>query len=95
MCLRVKIDSSVPSAELLLPSSVTVTLTILSPCLIASTTSWPSITWPKTECLPSSQGVATCVMKNCEPLVFGPALAIESTPGPLCLRSLWNSSSNL
>eukprot|EP00961_Rhodomonas_salina_P217391 2937799-Rhodomonas_salina.3 len=29
-------------------------------------------------CLPSSQGVATVVMKNCEPLVFFPALAIDS-----------------
>ena len=31
--------------------------------------------------------------KNCEPLVPGPALAIESTPGPVCL-SLKFSSSN-
>ena len=44
------------------------------------TTFWPSITRPKTECLPSNQGVATWVMKNWEPLVLGPALAIESTP---------------
>jgi hypothetical protein len=29
-------------------------------------------------CLPSSQGVGTVVMKNWEPLVLGPALAIES-----------------
>ncbi len=52
------------------------------------------MTWPKIECLLSSQGVGTCVMKNCEPFEFGPELAIERTPGPLCLRSLWNSSSN-
>jgi hypothetical protein len=34
-------------------SSATVTVSITSPCLILLTTSWPSITWPKTECLPS------------------------------------------
>src|SRR5205085_4266268 len=71
------------------------TFSILSPCLIAFTTSCPSITRPKTLCLPSSHGVATWVMKNCEPLVFGPALAIERMPGPVCFRSLWNSSANL
>ena len=36
---------------------------------IASTTSMPSTTSPKLVCLPSSQGVGTWVMKNCEPLV--------------------------
>ena len=35
--------------------------------------------------LPSSQGVATVVRKNCEPFVFGPALAMESRPGVPCL----------
>ena len=66
-----------------------VTFSILSPCLIALTTFCvSSITRPKTECLPSSQGVATCVMKNCEPLVFGPELAIDSTPGPVVLQVL-------
>ena len=36
---------------------------------------------PKTVCLPSSQGAASVVtMKNCEPLVFGPAFAIASAP---------------
>ena len=54
-----------------------------------------SMTSPKIECLLSSQGVATCVMKNCEPLEFGPELAIERMPGPLCLRSLWNSSAKV
>jgi hypothetical protein len=37
----------------------------------------------------------TCVMKNCEPLVLGPLLAIDRMPGPLWRRSLWNSSANL
>ena len=45
---------------------------------IASTTSredW-SATSPKMVCLPVSHGVAPTVMKNCEPLVPGPAFAI-------------------
>jgi hypothetical protein len=33
----------------------------------------PSKTLPKTTCLPSRNGVGTVVMKNCEPLPFGPA----------------------
>ena len=36
---------------------------------------------PNTTCLPSSHGVSTVVMKNCDPLVPGPALAIERRPG--------------
>src|SRR6202042_1027880 len=48
---------------------------------IVSTTSSPAVTRPKTVCLPSSQGHASAVTtKNCEPLVFGPALAIASAP---------------
>ena len=39
----------------------------------------------KTTCFPSSQAVGTVQMKNCEPLVLGPALAIERTPSPVCL----------
>ena len=34
----------------------------------------PSVTWPKTVCLPSSQGGCGGVMKNCEPFVFGPGV---------------------
>jgi hypothetical protein len=37
---------------------------------------WP--TQGAKPCFPSRNGVATVVMKNCEPLVFGPALAIDS-----------------
>src|SRR3954447_2295782 len=74
-------------------SSCTVTFSILSPWRTAFTTFWVfSMTSPKIECLLSSQGVATWVMKNCDPLELGPELAIERTPGPLCFRSLWNSS---
>ena len=43
---------------------------------IALTTSLkPSNTHPKTVCLPSRCGVTSVVMKNCDPLVPGPALA--------------------
>ena len=52
------------------------------------------VTLPNTVCLPSSHGAASVVtMKNCEPFVFGPALAIASAPRTtLC----WlNSSSNV
>ncbi len=39
------------------------------------------VTWPNTVCLPSSQGALSVVtMKNCEPFVFGPALAMASAP---------------
>ena len=49
---------------------------------------------PKTVCLPSSHGASSVVtMKNCEPLVFGPALAMASAPR----TTLWSliSSSNV
>ena len=61
---------------------------------MALTTSMPLVTVPKTTCLPSSQSVLTVQRKNCEPFVPGPALAIERTPGPVCLS--WKfSSANL
>jgi hypothetical protein len=41
--------------------------------------------------LPSSQEVTTVVMKNWDPLVLGPALAIERRPGLLCVN--WKFSS--
>src|SRR5438477_1344261 len=78
-------------------ASSIVTELILSPCLIELTTAWDagSRTWPKTVCLPSSQSVATWVMKNWEPLVLGPALAMEREP-VLCLGvPLPDSSANL
>src|SRR4051812_23516023 len=55
------------------------------------TRSDPSLTSPKTTCLPSSQLVTTVVMKNCEPFVFGPALAIDRRNGRSCLS--WKFSS--
>ena len=61
---------------------------------ILSTTSCPPRTSPNTVCLPSSHGAASVVtMKNCEPFVFGPALAIASAPR----TTLWSliSSSNV
>ena len=37
-------------------------------------------TFPKTTCLPSSHDVFLTVMKNCDPLVSFPALAIDNHP---------------
>ena len=42
----------------------------------------PLITFPKTTCRPSNHSVFFVVRKNCDPLVFLPALAIDSHPGP-------------
>ena len=58
------------------------------------TTSMPSTTVPNTTWRPFNHGVAVVVMKNCDPLVLGPALAMESTPGPTCASlSRGNASS--
>ncbi len=43
-----------------------------------STTFFPSVTFPKTVCFPSSHGHATKVMKNWDPLVLRPAFAIDN-----------------
>ena len=48
---------------------------------IASTMSCPVTTSPKMVCLPFSHGVGATVMKNCDPLVFGPELAMARIPG--------------
>ncbi len=62
-------------------------------CEIASTTSMPEVTRPKTVCLPSSHGHASAVtMKNCDPFVFGPELAMARYPRATGCRL--NSSSN-
>ena len=42
-----------------------------------------------------ARAVGSTVMKNCEPLVSGPLLAIASTPGPVNCSAALNSSSNL
>lgn len=56
-----------------------------------TTTTYPSTTSPKTTCFPSNHGQGTVVMKNWEPLVLGPALAMDSWPGLVCLS--WKFSS--
>merc|ERR1719440_68474 len=61
---------------------------------IFCTTSIPWRTRPKTVCLLSSHGQGTVVTKNCDPLVLGPALAIDNVKGLSCFKDLWNSSSN-
>ena len=49
---------------------------------------------PKTTCAPSNQEVTTVVMKNCDPLVFLPALAMERRPGLLCFSLKFSSVKN-
>ena len=61
-------------------ASLIVTVFIVSPWRMALTISMPSRTLPKTVCLPFRCDCGLWVMKNCEPLVFAPAFAIESTP---------------
>jgi hypothetical protein len=46
-----------------------------------SANSCPSITFPNTTCFPFNHGVSPSVIKNCDPLVLGPALAIEREKG--------------
>ncbi len=78
--------SSLFAPSLISPQSEMVTGLTVLPVLdpwdsIALTTSIPFNTRPNTTCLPSSHGVLTVVMKNCEPLVLGPALAMLNNPG--------------
>ena len=40
-------------------------------------------TLPNTVCLLSSHGVLTQVIKNWQPLVSGPLLAMDKSPGPV------------
>src|SRR5690606_16520551 len=54
-----------------------------------------SATSPKMVCMPSSHGVGTVVMKNWDPFVFGPELAMASLPGSSKIRSGWISSSKV
>merc|ERR1711997_161443 len=56
------------------------------------TTSMPSTTDPKTQCLPSNQDVFAVHKKNWGPFVLGPALAIERIPGPVCFKLKFSSS---
>merc|ERR1719263_1362172 len=46
----------------------------------------------KTTCLPSSQGVLAVQRKNWDPFVPGPALAMLSTPAPVCFSRKFSSS---
>ena len=52
----------------------------------------PSRTCPKTTCFESNQWVLAVQRKNCDPLVLGPALAIERTPGPVCFNLKFSSA---
>mmetsp|Transcript_8347 Transcript_8347/g.27546 ORF Transcript_8347/g.27546 Transcript_8347/m.27546 type:complete len:233 (+) Transcript_8347:126-824(+) len=61
---------------------------------ILARASKPPTTLPKTVCLPSRWAADLNVMKNCDPFVFGPELAIDSTPLPSCLSLAIGSSAN-
>jgi hypothetical protein len=54
-------------------------LSVASVCTspIRWTTFMPLLTRPNIVCLPSRKVVGASVMKNCDPFVFGPLLAIE------------------
>ena len=55
----------------------------------------PEYTRPNIVCFPSSHGHGFSDTKNCDPFVFGPEFAIDTTPAPVCLRLRVISSSNL
>lgn len=59
---------------------------------ILRTVSNPSMTRPNTQCLPSRNSAGAVVMKNWQPFVPGPELAIERSPGPVCLTLKFSSS---
>jgi len=50
---------------------------------------------PKTTCLRSRWGVGLNKMKNCEPLVFGPALAMDNIPLASCFFEKFSSANVL
>lgn len=52
----------------------------------------PLMTFPKTTWRPSNQGVCFTVMKNWDPLVSLPALAMDSHPAPKCFSLKFSSS---
>ena len=52
-------------------------------------------TVPKTTWAPSNQEVTTVVIKNWDPLVFLPALAIDRIPGLVCFNLKFSSTWNI
>lgn len=62
--------------------------------ILRTTRSESPRTLPNTVCLPSNQSHLLQVMKNWQPFVFGPELAIDKSPGPLC-EAMKFSSANL
>mmetsp|Transcript_90711 Transcript_90711/g.256148 ORF Transcript_90711/g.256148 Transcript_90711/m.256148 type:complete len:221 (+) Transcript_90711:207-869(+) len=72
------------------PQSMMATRSDVFPVLLPTfsilfTTSKPDTTFPKTTCFPSKWGVGTVQMKNCDPFVLAPELAIDKIPGAVCL----------
>lgn len=69
------------------PQSMILTFWFVRPFALPTFSIWwtisiPLVTRPNTTCLPSSQGVSEPVMKNWDPLLLGPELAMLTTPGP-------------
>lgn len=52
----------------------------------------PSMTFPNTTCFPSRKSHLAQVMKNWQPFVLGPLLAMERSPGPSCFRLKFSSA---
>merc|ERR1739844_689295 len=77
-------------------SSITTGFAVFPDCdptaSIFFTISIPSLTAPKTTCFPSNHCVFTVQRKNWDPLVLGPALAIERIPASVCLRVKFSSA---
>lgn len=48
----------------------------------------PQLTLPQS---PTHQSVLAVQMKNWEPFVLGPALAMDRMPGPVCFRMKFSS----
>merc|ERR1711879_396363 len=90
------ISVSLDNPQIWPQSAITTGLLVFPDCeptaSIFFTTSIPSDTDPKTQCLPSSHPVFTVHKKNWEPLVFGPAFAMERMPGPVCFRVKFSSA---
>mmetsp|Transcript_46993 Transcript_46993/g.119880 ORF Transcript_46993/g.119880 Transcript_46993/m.119880 type:complete len:228 (+) Transcript_46993:454-1137(+) len=91
-----KSSSSVGSTS---PQPDTYTAFLVSPDALPSVSSTrsvrmlsPSIALPNTVCFPLRCGCGRNRMKNCEPLVLGPALAIDRTPPASCLSAKFSSS---
>ena len=74
------------SVRRILTSATGLSVAVVCTFPIFCTTDIPFATRPKIECFPSRKGVGARVMKNWEPFVSGPELAIEIIPAPVCFN---------